>query len=467
MRAGDAVRLAVLESERETGAGAIRSGLRSESRARGRAPAAAEATEAATSPAASPGRRPGRGEPSRRRLGSRRGRRAPAGNRGGTWGYELTRTAAEAARGDAERAGLREALETARLPPRRQQTSEPASPRPSAAPVETVARSTSRPSSTANAAAARPASSPSPSASARRCAAASRPSPSARRPSSAASRGRRRHGDLNAVQRCRPAPSAQHSRPTTRPWEPSSPTPSAGRRGRRRPWRPSAPRRPSCAPRSTPSGLCPRARAARPRAVHGRGGARACGRSTRLVADLDAAAEALRSRTPANARGPAPGRTNDESWPPDDEPPAPAAEPAVDWDDREEPTREPCVPGVEPVRPPSARRRRPRGSRRGSTHRTPTSRPSRPPQTPSPGSSGPRPTSHRRRPPRSARGGRGGGGGGAGAIVPPPEAVPGAGRPSRPDPDRSRRAASGPGVHGRQRPAGLSAPARRHREARA
>ena len=77
------------------------------------------------------------------------------------------------------------------------------------------------------------------------------------------------------------------------------------------------------------------------------------GDPTRLVADLDAAAEALRRRNPQPADDPPPAVTNDESAPPEDEPPAPDAEPAVDWAGREESTREPCVPGVEPVRPPA------------------------------------------------------------------------------------------------------------------
>ncbi len=59
----------------------------------------------------------------------------------------------------------------------------------------------------------------------------------------------------------------------------------------------------------------------------------------RLVADLDAAADALRRRAvPA-----------DEGEP---EPPAPDAEPAVEWGEPvDAPPREPCVPGVEPARP--------------------------------------------------------------------------------------------------------------------
>ena len=60
--------------------------------------------------------------------------------------------------------------------------------------------------------------------------------------------------------------------------------------------------------------------------------------TSRLVADLDAAAEALRRRPVADS---------------DEEPPAPDAEPAVEWGDRREGEREPCVPGVEPVRGPS------------------------------------------------------------------------------------------------------------------
>ena len=77
------------------------------------------------------------------------------------------------------------------------------------------------------------------------------------------------------------------------------------------------------------------------------------GDPTRLVADLDAAAEALRRRNPQPAGDPPPAVTNDDSGPPEDEPPAPDAEPAADWAGREESTREPCVPGVEPVRPPA------------------------------------------------------------------------------------------------------------------
>jgi hypothetical protein len=62
----------------------------------------------------------------------------------------------------------------------------------------------------------------------------------------------------------------------------------------------------------------------------------------RVVADLDAAADALRRRgTPA-----APA---DEG---ESEPPAPDAEPAVEWGGPDgDPQREPCVPAVEPARP--------------------------------------------------------------------------------------------------------------------
>ena len=84
----------------------------------------------------------------------------------------------------------------------------------------------------------------------------------------------------------------------------------------------------------------------------------------RLVADLDAAADALRRRgTPgedaAAARRPSP---SDES-----EPPAPDAEPA----DRvgragRRPQREPCVPAVEPARPKADPTSRRRGCRRAS-----------------------------------------------------------------------------------------------------
>ena len=59
--------------------------------------------------------------------------------------------------------------------------------------------------------------------------------------------------------------------------------------------------------------------------------------AARLVADLDAAAEALRRRTTPTQ---------------EDEPPAPDAEPAEEWPDSGEPSREPCTPGVEPVRTP-------------------------------------------------------------------------------------------------------------------
>ncbi|HET9738418.1 MAG TPA: hypothetical protein VFP78_09875 [Solirubrobacteraceae bacterium] len=58
-----------------------------------------------------------------------------------------------------------------------------------------------------------------------------------------------------------------------------------------------------------------------------------------LVADLDAAAEALRRRVP-------------EPEPADEraEPAAPDAEPASEWDAKDEPRRDPVAPGVEPVR---------------------------------------------------------------------------------------------------------------------
>ncbi len=69
-----------------------------------------------------------------------------------------------------------------------------------------------------------------------------------------------------------------------------------------------------------------------------------------VVADLDAAAEALRSRTapPDHAWSPpAPPTLDDE-----DEPPAPDAEPAVEWGGPgEAPERTPCEPGVQPRRP--------------------------------------------------------------------------------------------------------------------
>jgi hypothetical protein len=72
------------------------------------------------------------------------------------------------------------------------------------------------------------------------------------------------------------------------------------------------------------------------------------GDPSRLVADLDAAAEALRRRPPQSV---------DENEASDDEPPAPDAEPAVEWADRVETEREPCVPGVEPVRAPAEHER--------------------------------------------------------------------------------------------------------------
>jgi hypothetical protein len=81
----------------------------------------------------------------------------------------------------------------------------------------------------------------------------------------------------------------------------------------------------------------------------------------RLVADLDAAAAALRGRTtplPEDEPAPAPEAEeapadDDERPADDDEPPAPDAEPGVEWADVVEITREPCTPGVEPVRPPA------------------------------------------------------------------------------------------------------------------
>jgi hypothetical protein len=75
------------------------------------------------------------------------------------------------------------------------------------------------------------------------------------------------------------------------------------------------------------------------------------GGADRLVADLDAAADALRRRA-------APPVAVDEAPAPDDEPPAPDAEPAVEWADSVETDREPCVPGVEPVRAPGEAERR-------------------------------------------------------------------------------------------------------------
>ena len=68
----------------------------------------------------------------------------------------------------------------------------------------------------------------------------------------------------------------------------------------------------------------------------------------RLVADLDAAAEALRRRT-------APGDGDPPTGEGEPEPPAPDAEPAVEWGEPvDEPPHTPCVPGVEPARPRSA-----------------------------------------------------------------------------------------------------------------
>jgi hypothetical protein len=68
----------------------------------------------------------------------------------------------------------------------------------------------------------------------------------------------------------------------------------------------------------------------------------------RLVADLDAAAEALRRRgAPETPTDPAPPVAETGS-----EPPAPDAEPGVEWaEPLDEPPREPCVPAVEPARP--------------------------------------------------------------------------------------------------------------------
>ena len=91
-------------------------------------------------------------------------------------------------------------------------------------------------------------------------------------------------------------------------------------------------------------------------------GAREPADAGRLVADLDAAAEALRSRAPEPEPLPedaepvapdaelvaAPWRYADGSQAP--EPAAPDAEPASEWDARDEPRREPVAPGVEPVR---------------------------------------------------------------------------------------------------------------------
>ena len=68
------------------------------------------------------------------------------------------------------------------------------------------------------------------------------------------------------------------------------------------------------------------------------------GDPARIVADLDAAAEALRRQAPVAA---------DPEPPADDEPPAPDAEPGVEWGGPGDDEREPCEPGVEPVRLPS------------------------------------------------------------------------------------------------------------------
>ena len=77
----------------------------------------------------------------------------------------------------------------------------------------------------------------------------------------------------------------------------------------------------------------------------------------RLVADLDAAADALRRRALSESAPPVavatgvpvvtpPPANEDEA-----EPPAPDAEPATEWGGPGEPEREPCVPAVEPARP--------------------------------------------------------------------------------------------------------------------
>ena len=70
----------------------------------------------------------------------------------------------------------------------------------------------------------------------------------------------------------------------------------------------------------------------------------------RVVADLDAAADALRRRgTPdADEPPPAPGVADGRG---ESEPPAPDAEPGTEWGGPGEPQREPCVPAVEPARP--------------------------------------------------------------------------------------------------------------------
>ena len=69
------------------------------------------------------------------------------------------------------------------------------------------------------------------------------------------------------------------------------------------------------------------------------------GGGDRLVADLDAAAEALRNRAAPGGGGP-PAADGEP------EPPAPDAEPAVEWGEPvDEPPHTPCVPGVEPARP--------------------------------------------------------------------------------------------------------------------
>jgi hypothetical protein len=72
----------------------------------------------------------------------------------------------------------------------------------------------------------------------------------------------------------------------------------------------------------------------------------------RLVADLDAAADALRRRaTPVVAATGVPVVAPPPAAEDEAEPPAPDAEPAVEWGGPGEPQREPCVPAVEPARP--------------------------------------------------------------------------------------------------------------------
>ena len=68
--------------------------------------------------------------------------------------------------------------------------------------------------------------------------------------------------------------------------------------------------------------------------------------AVRVVADLDAAADALRRRGTPAAEVEASPAAEDES-----EPPAPDAEPGIEWGGPGEPQREPCVPAVEPARP--------------------------------------------------------------------------------------------------------------------